>query len=337
MNLLIWGAGAIGGTVGAFLAREGHQITLVDKVKEHVDAINYRGLSITGPVDEFTVRAPSFTTDRLTGRYETILLCVKGHDTENAVRELLPFLSDHGYVVSVQNGLSEITISQILGEKCTVGSFINFGADYMEPGVIHFGGRGSVVLGEMHGQITERIHDLHDTFQDFDKNAIITSNIWGYLWGKLAYASMLFATALTNESMADALDSSIYRPVYIALAQEVLTVATAKRITPEPFDGFDPLAFMPDTDISKAMHSLDELVSFNRLSTKTHSGIWRDLSVRKRRTEVDSQLVPVVSFGGQLDIPTPLNTRLIELIHEIEDGKRAQSINNLDLLKEMIQ
>lgn len=336
MNLLIWGAGAIGGTIGAYLVRAGHQVTFVDKEKEHVDAINSRGLSVTGPVDAFKVQAPSFTTDSVPGQFATILLCVKGHHTEAAVKDLLPYLSADGCVVSVQNGLNELVIGEIVGEQRTVSSFINFGADYMEPGVIHFGGRGAVVLGEVNGQITERIRGLHRTFQDFDDKAVVTSNIWGYLWGKLAYASMLFATALTNESMADVLGAPAYRPIHIALAKEVLSVATAKGITPERFDGFDPRAFMPDTDPDQAMRSLDELVAFNRRSAKTHSGIWRDLAVRKRRTEVDPQLSPVVSQGARLDIPTPLNERLIELIHEIEDGRREQGLGNLDLMKAMI-
>ncbi len=336
MNLLIWGAGAIGGTIGAYLVRAGHQVTLVDRVLEHVDAIRTRGLSITGPIDEFTVQAPAYTLDNIAGQYQTILLCVKGHHTEEATRALLPYLSTDGCVVSVQNGLNELVIGKIVGENRTVGAFINFGSDYMEPGVIHFGGRGAVVLGEVDGKITERIQQLHHTFQDFDENAVVTSNIWGYLWGKLAYAAMLFATALTNESMADAFAAPAYRHVYIALAQEVLSVATAKGISPKPFNGFDPRAFMPGADFALAMRSLDDLVAFNRRSAKTHSGIWRDLAVRKRRTEVDNQLGPVVSYGAQLDIPTPLNVRLIELIHEIEDGKRSQITTNLDLLKEMI-
>ena len=336
MNLLIWGAGAIGGTIGAFLARAGHQVALVDRVREHVDAIRTRGLSITGPIDEFTVQAPAYTLDNIAGRYQTILLCVKGHHTQAATRALLPYLGTEGCVVSVQNGLNELVIGEIVGENRTVGAFINFGSDYMEPGVIHFGGRGAVVLGEVDGKITERIQQLHHTLQDFDENAVLTSHIWGYLWGKLAYAAMLFATALTNESMADAFAAPAYRQVYTVLAQEVLRVAAAKGISPKPFNGFDPRAFIPGADIALAISSLDDLVAFNRRSAKTHSGIWRDLAVRKRRTEVDSQLGPVVSNGAQLDIPTPLNARLIELIHEIEDGKRPQITTNLDLLKEMI-
>ena len=75
MNLLIWGAGAIGGTIGAYLVRAGHQVVLVDRVGEHVDAIRNKGLSISGPIDEFTVKAPAFTPDDLAGQFKLFGQC----------------------------------------------------------------------------------------------------------------------------------------------------------------------------------------------------------------------------------------------------------------------
>jgi 2-dehydropantoate 2-reductase len=77
-------------------------------------------------------------------------------------------------------------------------------------------------------------------------------------------------------------------------------------------------------------------VAFNRRSAKTHSGVWRDLAVRKRRTEAEHQLGPIVSHGQHLGVPTPMTTRLIELIHEIENGVRPQDMVNLDALKALI-
>jgi 2-dehydropantoate 2-reductase len=335
MNLLIWGAGAIGGSIGAYFIRAGHAVTFVDRDQDHVNAINASGLRITGPIDEFVAAARAFAPVDVTGEFPTILLCVKAQDTEAATGMLLPHLSDDGCVVSVQNGLNESTISGIVGNERTVGSFINFGADYLEPGVIHYAGRGAVVLGEIDGKFSDRIRQLHELFLAFEKDAVVTDNIWGYLWSKLAYGAMLFATALTNDAIADAFADAKYRMLYIAIAQEVLRVADAVGIEPEPFNGFDPRAFMPDADIERSMRSLDDMVAFNRLSTKTHTGIWRDLAVRKRRTEVDPQLGPILANGSKTGVPTPLTARLIELIHDIEEGKRSQNVSNLDILKSL--
>ena len=332
MRFLVWGAGAIGGTMGAWLARAGHDVTLVDNVDEHVAAINRQGLRITGPIAEFVQRMPAFTPATVRGEWETIMLATKAHHTEAATRALLPYLSAQGCVISAQNGLNEIAIAGIVGAKRTVGAFVNFGADYLEPGVILHGSRAAVVVGEVDGRITPRVNAIRDAWLDFDDRAIVTPNIWGYLWGKEAYGAMLFATALTNESIADALARPAYRHLYVALAREVLAVARARGVKPELFDGFDPSAYLPDAPPSAAARSLDDLVAHNRRSAKTHSGIWRDLAVRKRPTEVDAQLGIVVALGREAGVPTPLTSRVVELIHDIENGTRAQSMATLDAL-----
>ena len=332
MRFLIWGSGAIGGTLGAYLARSGHDVTFVDNVREHVDAINENGIRLIGPIDAFVAHAPAFTPDELRGEWDSVILATKAHHTEGAVRNLAPHLSTDGHVVSAQNGLNELVISDVVGQERTVGSFVNFGADYMEPGIIHYGGRGAVVIGEIDGRITPRVKAIHDAWYDFDDRAIVTPNIWGYLWGKEAYGAMLFATALTNESIADSLAMVVYRDVFVSLAREILAVADARGVKPEAFDGFDPSAFLPTAPDGAAARSLDQLVAHNKKSAKTHSGIWRDLAIRKRRTEVDAQLGIVVALGRGADVSTPLTARLVDLIHDIEEGRRPQSLETLDVL-----
>jgi 2-dehydropantoate 2-reductase len=332
MRSLIWGAGAIGGTLGAYLARAGDDVTVVDTVGEHVAAVTRDGLRVIGPIDDFTVRLPAFTPQTLDGTWDAIVLATKAHHTDVAVRALLPHLAAGGYVVSAQNGLNELAIADVVGAERTVGAFVNFGADYLEPGVIHYGGRGAVVVGEIDGRLTPRVAATRDSWRQFDPRAIVTPNIWGYLWGKEAYGAMLFATALTNESIADALAMPAYRHLYIALAREILAVAAARTVRPEAFDGFDPAAYLATAPAGAAQGSLDALVAHNRRSAKSHSGIWRDLAVRKRPTEVDAQLGIVVTLGVEAGVPTPLIARLVALIHEIERGVRPQSIDALDAL-----
>ncbi len=337
MRLLIWGAGAIGGAIGAHLARAGHDVTFVDCVAEHVDRVNAEGLRITGPVAEFVAHAPAFTPEQVRGEWETVVLAVKAHDTRAATEALAPHLNSDGCVISAQNGLNELVIQDIVGPPRTVGCFVNFGADYHAPGLILYGGRGDVVLGEIDGRITPRIEALHRAFLDFDDRAIVTPNLWGYLWGKLAYGAQLFVTALTNDSIADALADPRYRDVYIAVAQEVLRVAQARGVRPEAFNGFDPHAFAPGVDPAVSRRSLDDMVAFNRRSAKTHSGIWRDLAVRKRKTEADDQLGPIVTLGAEVGVPAPLTARVIDLVHQIEADQRPLSHANLDELTTLLR
>jgi 2-dehydropantoate 2-reductase len=332
--IVVWGAGAMGGSIGGSLVKEGMDVLFVDREEGHVRIMSQAGLQITGPVEEFRVTVRAATPQEVEGRFPLFLLCVKSQHTGDALDQLVPHLAPNGVVVSIQNGLCEHEIAQRVGSQRTMGAFVNFGADYMEPGVVHRGNRGATVIGELDGTITERARGLHELLRLFEPDAVLTDNIFGYLWGKLAYASLLFATALTNDSIADVLAEESFRPKLIALAREAVAVAKAEGVALESFDGFDPEAFHPRSPSHLASASLDDLVRFNRASAKTHSGIWRDLAVRRRKTEVDAQLGWIVRIGKKVDVPTPLTEAVIHQIHEIESGFRSLDRKNLGELGE---
>jgi 2-dehydropantoate 2-reductase len=272
------------------------------------------------------------TPEQVEGTFQTVLLCVKAQDTEVAAQALARHVAPDGMVVSAQNGLNERVIADVVGAARTIGCFVNFGADYHGPGLVMYGGRGAVVVGELDGRRTARIEEVHRLFCAFDADAILTDNIWGYLWSKLIYGALLFATALTDDSITDVFDAKRYRPVLAALGQEIAAVAAAEQIRLEPFNGFDPGAFTAAAPADALERSFADMVAHNRKSAKSHSGIWRDLSVRKRRTEIDAQIGPIVEIGARHGVPTPICARLISLIHEIEEGRRAQDWASLDTL-----
>ena len=219
-RVLIWGAGAIGGSAGAWLKRAGHDVTFVDVVPEHVSAIRTQGLRITGPVEEFAVTAPAFLPEELSGTWQHAFLAVKAQHTEAATRSLTPHLTQDGYVLSLQNGLNETIIQRVVGRDRTIGAFINYGADWIAPGEIMFGNRGAVVLGELDGAMTPRLAALHTVMRDFEPDAITTADIWSYLWGKLGYGAMLFAQALGQKGIADCLARSELLPLWRRLGKK---------------------------------------------------------------------------------------------------------------------
>ncbi|MFZ4407112.1 MAG: ketopantoate reductase family protein [Paracraurococcus sp.] len=319
--VVIWGAGAIGGTIGAHLLRAGREVLFVDVVAEHVTAINAGGLRIEGPVAAFSVPARAVTPDRMQGHHGLILLAVKAHHTEAATQALAPFLAADGAVVSCQNGLNELVIAESVGRPRTIGAFVNFGADYQTPGRIMYGNRGAVVVGELDGGTTPRIAALHAMLREFEPDAVLTPNIFGYLWGKAAYGGILKASALTNDSIADFIADPARRPLIRGITREILRVAAAEGVTPIGFDGFDPAAFLHGDGPAIAA-SLDRLEAYNRASSKSHSGIWRDLAVRKRQTDVAAQLAPVRAAARRHGIPTPMADRLVALIGDIQDDRR---------------
>ena len=328
-RVLVWGAGAIGGTIGATLARAGHDITFVDTAADHVAAINEGGLRITGPVAQLTAHAPAFEPASVNGSWDRVFLAVKAHHTEEACRALLPHLAADGYVVSLQNGLCETIIERVAGRERTMGAFVNFSADWMGPGEIMYGGRGAVVLGEITREMTPRLAALHALLLEFEPGAVMTDDIWGYLWGKLGYGAMLFAQALGELGIADCLARPELLPLWRALGREAGDVARAEGVLPRGFNGFDPLAFAPGASEAEAAASVAAMVAFNRPNAKTHSGVWRDLAVRRRRTEVDVQIAPIAQIGAAHGLPCPAIRKLVAMIHEVEQGTRTMSDDNL--------
>jgi 2-dehydropantoate 2-reductase len=307
LQLTIIGAGAIGGTIGAHMIRDGHDVLLCDADPSHVEAINRRGLSICGPVENFTVQARAVLPDDLPAVLPRAAVATKSHHTAAAAELLRGRLTSDGYVVSFQNGLTTGTLSAVVGAERVLASFVNFGADWLEPGLIMQGNVGTFRVGEPGGGISERVRQLAAALPYAEP----TGNIMGYLWGKEAYGAMLYAGAVSDLSIADSLEDPRWRPLMLAIAREVLAQAPVR---PEAFDGFDP---------GDLEDSLDRLVAFNRGSAKSHSGIYRDLMVRKRKTEVDDLL---------RDLKGPLTTFTGQLIQAIERGERTCEVANLELL-----
>ena len=330
--ILIWGAGAIGGTLGAYWARAGIPVLLVDIVPEHVEAGRTTGLSITGPIDNFTQVIPAVTPAELTGTYKRIVLAVKAGATDEAVAALSPHLAADGYVLSAQNGLNEIAIAAAVGAERTMGCFVNFGADWHGPGEILYGNAGAVVVGEIDGQITPRAIEMHKLLLGFEPKSILTTNIWGYLWGKLSYGAMLFGTALTGDSMSANFADPDRLVVWLALGQEVAAVAAARGVKTLGFGEFDPMVFAPGQPEYPQIETIAWLADYTSKTAKTHSGIWRDLAVRKRKTEVDPQIGIIAALGRETGVPTPAVETLVTLIHDIEDGRRPQSPETLKVL-----
>ena len=323
--ILIWGAGAIGGVLGAYWTRAGLPVQMVDIVAEHATACSTTGVNISGPVEQFRQVVPCVTPQELRGTFKTIVLAVKAQATEDAMAMLLPHLAPDGFVLSAQNGLNELTIARLAGAERTMGCFVNYGADWLGPGEILFGNRAAVVVGEIDGSVRERTRQMHRDLAIFEPAAVLTDNIWGYLWGKLAYGAMLFATALTSDSMTANFEDPQRFVVFDRLAREVMAVASARHVVPIGFNGFDPACFAPGASDAGARASIAALAEFNRYTAKTHSGIYRDLAVRKRKTEVDPQIGVIAEIGREVGVPTPAIRCLVALIHAIEDGSKPMS------------
>ena len=341
MRVTVVGAGAIGGTTGVMLHRAGHDVTLVDRAVEHVKSINEHGYRISGYVD-VVERVPAIVPEDLPahvaerGQLGMVVLAVKAMDTESATEMIAPFLAPDGFIVSYQNGLNEERIAAIVGKERTIGAFIHFGGDLVEPGHVVVVNSIPTYLSELNGEVTPRIKQVAEVLSAVTPIEI-TDNLQGYLWGKLCYAAFGFAVSVVDAPVDEIVEADRgLRTALRGVVAEVVDVARAQGIELENIHGFDPYMFdreNPDR-LTQTDQFFDEWAARGKTSIKRHMGIHRDIKVRKRRTEVDFQVGPVVERGHELGVPTPLCDRLIEIVHDVESGARAQDWSTLQELDE---
>jgi 2-dehydropantoate 2-reductase len=334
MRITIIGAGAIGGSAGAYLTAAGHDVLLVDPVAEHVAAMTEQGLRITGVRGERVVRVKACMPADLTGPLEFVIIAVKGQFTSAALETVVPLLATDGFVVSMQNGLNEEAIAQAIGAERTLGCLVHYGAYYMEPGHIQLGDEHEIYFGELDGQITPRLKMIAEVMSAVMPSTP-TDNIWGWKWTKLAYGSVHFAGALLDVPMYEALQRPAFRPTFGAVVTEAVRVAYALGHARLPAYGtFRPGPFADG--YGAAANEVFETLAVPEVGTIQHfTGIQRDLMVRKRKTEVDQIPGVIAAKAAQVGVPVPFHHEVIRQIKEIEDGQRQLGWHNIEELAEV--
>ena len=198
--ILIWGAGAIGGILGAYLARAGHAVHMVDIVgracRTRCAATACR---IEGPVEDVQAGAAGQHAGRAAGAVS--------RDHSSPSRRTIPRPRSTCWCRISRRRLRRLGPERAerarhrrsgSGRRTRSGCFVNYGADWLEPGRILYGNRAAVAVGELDGRL-DRPRRARSTrcCRMVEPDAVLTDNIWGYLWGKMGYGALLFATALT--------------------------------------------------------------------------------------------------------------------------------------------
>src|SRR5207247_4283183 len=315
----------IGGVTGAALARSGQDVLLVDRAEDHVTAMNAHGLTIDRREGSTTVPVRAITPGALGSGLELVLLAVKSQDTPAALEVLASRLAGDGAIVSLQNGLNEELIARAVGAARTVGCLVNWAADWIAPGRILHGGHGALVLGELDGRMSDRVQGLAKLLAVVAPTEV-TANILGYTWAKHVYGALLVATAVVDAHVYEVVERSpAVQQMLVTLVVENMRVAEAAGIRLEPFDEYDPADYHAASrgDEAARARAMTSVATHYRAATKTKTGIWRDLAVRRRKTEVGALLGATVAKATGFGIAMPLTARLIALIEDLETGRRA--------------
>jgi len=334
MTITVFGAGAIGGVTGAALARAGHDVLLVDRAEDHVAAMNAHGLTIESREAVVTVPVRAIAPGALGSGLGLVLLAVKSQDTPAALEVLAPRLAADGAIVSLQNGLNEELIARAVGAPRTIGCLVNWAADWIAPGQILHGGHGALVLGELDGRLTDRVQGLAKLLAVVAPTEV-TDNILGYTWAKHVYGALLVATAVVDAHVYEVVERSPdVQLMLVALVIENTRAAEAAGIRLEPFDEYTPADYRAAAggDAAARQRAMSIIGQHYRRHTKTKTGIWRDLAVRRRKTEVGALLGATVTKARALGVAMPLTERLIAMIEDLEAGRRAMSWANIDEL-----
>jgi 2-dehydropantoate 2-reductase len=331
MNAAIYGAGSLGTILGAYLAKNGHPIDLINHNKAHVEALNAHGAHIVGKVD-FTVPVRALLPREMSEPYDVVFLMTKQLDNKAVVESLLPFLKPDGTLCTMQNGLPEPGIAEIVGKNRVIGCAIAWGATMLRPGVCELTSEPDTLtfsLGKLQGKPDQKLLEVKNLLELMGP-VTVEENFIGARWAKLLVnAAFSGMSTVLGCTFGEVSSDKRARLCAQRIIKECIDVAHTTGIAIEPIQGKDIVKLFD-------YHSeLKRLISFVLipLAMKKHRmlkpSMLQDLE-KGRHCEIDAINGVVSLFGGKLHVPTPYNDLVVEIVHEIESGKGSPSFRNLD-------
>ena len=341
-RIAILGAGAVGGYVGAHMARANEDVILIDHYAEHVAYMQTQGLHISGPAarDNFSTKVDALQisdVQRLSKErpIDFALIAVKSYDTRWATELIKPYLASYGVVASIQNGINEDEIADIVTWQRTLGVTVaGCGGILHAPGHVRRSNetaKGAVVFrsGEIHGRPTTRVQELARILSAADGSAV-TNNLWGERWSKLVVNAMRMGPAsLTKINIPEQDRNDITRSLMVRLAAEAVRVGHALGYQLVKMQGIEAETFLradagEPAAIEEIRTILFELAT--RFTDNSMPSMAQDLA-KGRRTEVDGIYGLIVRKGQEVGIATPLNARILDLVNRLERGEIEPSLD----------
>ncbi len=331
-TIAVIGAGAIGGATAAFLKKAGWDPILVCKHADTLAQVTDPGLEVTGLKGMHTVplRGVLAVAD-LPGDLDIVFLATKANDCVAAARELRPRLHSGSIVVSLQNGISEEALAAVLGRERVAGCVVGWGATNSGPGKIEVTSAGEFILGNIDHRSDERLETIQPML-DAVQPTRISDNIMGELYSKLMINACINTLgAITGAPLGKLLAVRRIRSVFIALLQEALDVANAMGIRVAPSTGgkLDYYAFLSGNGWLPQFkrHFVIRIIGFKYRRIRSSS--LQSLE-RGRSTEIDYLNGYICDRAAEHAVPAPMNQAVVAMIKEIESGKRAMSMANMD-------
>ncbi len=334
MRAAIYGAGSLGTILGAYITSKGGDIDLINHNEKHVQALNEKGAKIVGTVD-FVQKVNAITDKQMTGKYDIIFLMTKQQGNSETVPFLKEYLADDGVIVTLQNGLPEHQIADVVGKNRVLGCTVAWGATMLGPGVCELTSSPDSLTFSLGTIFSETPNHLDEVVSLLNMMGPveIDANFVGTRWSKLlinsAFSGMSAVLGCTFGEAAGAKDS---RRVVQCLMKECIDVCFASGIRIEPVQGKDiVMLFDYHNPIKKALSFMLIPLAI-RKHAKLKASMLQDLE-KGKKTEVDSINGSVSQQGRKVGVPTPYNDKVVEIVHRIEAGELLPGRENLSLFK----
>ncbi|MCL2127461.1 MAG: 2-dehydropantoate 2-reductase [Treponema sp.] len=340
MDIAVYGAGSMGTVLGAFLQRAGIAADLVSHDKAHIELLRTAGAKIGGtvsfstqPFDGNGGRGRALLPGEMEKKYGIIFLLTKQLDNAAAAETLKNYLSPGGIVCTMQNGIPEPALAEILGGDRVLGCICIWGANKAAPGTADLtskAGRMHFKLGGLPGSSHPEIGEVRNILEKIGP-ASVEANFTGARWSKLLInAAFSGMSAVTGFSFGDVAAGKISGGCALDLIRECIEVCRAAEIKIEPVQGIFPASFMDyKTPLKKSL-----LAFVMRHAMKNYglikSGMLGDLN-RGRPCEIDAINGVVCQTGRRHNVPTPCNDRIVSIVHSIEKGELGYGPQNLKL------
>ena len=330
MRAAIYGAGSLGTILGAYITKNGGSIELINRNKAHVEALQKNGATVTGTVS-FTQKVTAYTPDEMNGVYDIIFLITKQQQNKEVVTHIKEFLAEDGVIVTLQNGIPELLISEIVGEQRVLGCTVAWGATMKEAGVCELTSSPDSLtfsLGSLSQQPSHHIDNVKRLLElmgpvEIDKNFI------GSRWSKLLINSAFSGmSAVLGCTFGEAAKNKASRRIVQALIKECIDVCAAGNIRIEPVQGKDIVKLLDYKSRIKKWFSFFIIPIAIRKHALLKASMLQDIE-KNKKTEVDAINGVASAFGRKTGVPTPMNDMVVNIIHRIEAGELKPSFDNL--------
>ncbi len=330
MRIAIYGAGSLGTILGAFISKAGINIELINHNKAHVETLQTMGAQITGTV-KFTQKVTAYTPNEMSGLYDIIFLMTKQQHNKDVVQLLKKYLISDGVLVTFQNGLPEMLIAEILGNEHVLGCTVAWGATLQAPGICELTSAPdslSFSLGAISGNRSKHFNKVKELLELMGK-VEVEENFIGTRWSKLLInAAFSGMSAVLGCTFGEAARPKESRKIIQALIKECIDVCKMGDIHIEPVQGKDIVKLLDYNNTIKRAFSFFIIPIAIRKHAKLKASMLQDLE-KGKLTEVDAINGIVSQYGRKVGCPTPMNDRVVDVIHKIEQGELKPCFENL--------